>query len=37
MLLPTLLPENQGSMRDGDVQWVERSLRRLESGLAGTY
>lgn len=36
-LLPTLLPDDQGSMRDGDLSWVRRSLRRLESGLAGTY
>ncbi len=36
-LLPTLLPDDLGSMRDGDVAWVRRSLRRLESGLAGTY
>ena len=34
-LLPTLLPDDRGSIRDGDLQWLRRSLRRLEHGLAG--
>jgi hypothetical protein len=36
-LLASLLPDDRGSMRDGDVSWVRRSLRRLGHDLSGTY
>jgi hypothetical protein len=36
-LIPTVMPDDLGQLRDGDVQWLRRALDRLDHGIQGAY
>ena len=36
-LLPTVMPDDLGRLRDGDIGWLKRALLRLNQGLDGPY
>ncbi len=36
-LLPTVMPDDLGQLRDGDIGWLKRALLRRDHGLEGPY
>ena len=36
-LIPTVMPDDQGQLRDGDVQWLRRAMRYADQGLKSEY
>lgn len=36
-LIPTVMPDDLAQLRDGDVQWLQRALDRLDHGIQGAY
>jgi hypothetical protein len=36
-LIPTLMPEDVGQLRDGDIDWIRRAMRFADEGLTAKY
>lgn len=36
-LIPTVMPEDVGQLRDGDVEWITRAMRFADDGLGAEY
>ena len=36
-LIPTLMPEDVGHLRDGDIEWIRRAMRLANEGLRAKY
>ena len=36
-LIPTVMPEDLSQLRGGDVEWMQRTLRIVDHGIAATY
>lgn len=36
-LIPTVMPDDLGQLRDGDLDWLQQALDRLDRGIQGAY
>ena len=36
-LIPTVMPDDLGQLRNGDVQWLRRAMRYADQGLESGY